>query len=187
MAEILKSQVESVETLRHLVAGRCDEFSALLSKMFKFQAQEDLSMRPGSVDASWCNHLAAPANGFLQDGASAALTPTPQLQGSGANHPQGHLSASRPPPPRLYAEEVWPSRSTQHPPRPRRPCPSWPLAQPSSHAPCNWSSRSQRMLRDHLAYGRSENALRSSLHSRRTSTQMMMRERDKKKEVAKPR
>ncbi len=87
---------------------------------------EDLSMRPGAAISQRLR------TDSCKMGASAALTPTPQLQGSGANHPQAHLSASRPPPPRLYAEEVWPSRSTQHPPRPRRPCPSWPLARPSS-------------------------------------------------------
>ena len=50
MADILKAQVGSVEVIRHLVAGRCDDFPALLSKVFKFLAREkDLSMRPGGA------------------------------------------------------------------------------------------------------------------------------------------
>jgi hypothetical protein len=50
MADILKAQVGSVEVIRHLVAGRCDDFPALPSKVFKFLAREkDLSMRPGGA------------------------------------------------------------------------------------------------------------------------------------------
>ena len=33
LADILKAEVGSVQALRHLVVGRCDEFPALLSKV----------------------------------------------------------------------------------------------------------------------------------------------------------
>ncbi len=88
LADILKAHVGSVEVLRHLVAGRCDDFSSLLSKVFQFLArEEDLSMRPGAAVSQ------RPPTDSRKKESSVAFAPTPPSFKSSGTTPSPSASA----------------------------------------------------------------------------------------------
>jgi hypothetical protein len=88
LADILKAEVASVQALKHLVAGRCDEFPALLSKVFRFLAdEEDLSVRPGASISQ------RPPTDSRKKEATVSFAPTPPSHKSPGTTPSPNASA----------------------------------------------------------------------------------------------